>query len=275
MSKQAIFVFFLAAINSSLSFSQTGQLSTDHSQKVMIIPFNEFYYLSDADAELAQRNNKSQKEISDLFRVGLDYNINARVIAAHHAHSMLQDSSVQSVKDLQYIYSSISYTYQKPMDIYKDTLNNDIENSDVFGIHQPEQEDSPKKIFSIKKQVEDSVEHDRYLNAVIKNPNLFYYLNEKYAADLFLFINQFELITNYENCLDRATNNFERMVVIHYSIYNLAGQQLKGDAVTVTFASNQTNVEQIINEYFPIVGNYMSNEITYTTTTPATQANKK
>jgi len=42
-------------------------------------------------------------------------------------------------------------------------------------------------------------------------------------------------------------------VVVHYSIYNAEGKELKGDAVTVTFSSSQTDVDDIIGKNFPII----------------------
>lgn len=262
-----LFIFIYSPV-----FSQINSATIPAQPKVMIIPFNPFYYLSDADAELALYNKKSQNEISTLFRYGLDMNVNARILTVYNAQSILTDTSVQSAKDLQYIYSNISYKYEKPMDIHgKDSIPQQMEQTDLFGINSPALNE--KKKLSDKTKVEDTVVK-KYLNAVVKNAELFPALQQKYGADIFIFINQFELITNYAHCLDRATNNFERSVLVHYSIYDVNGRQLKGDAVSVTFPSNMNNLDAIIAEKFPVIGEYLREALT-TSITPPTPKNKK
>lgn len=263
----SLFIFIYASV-----FSQINSAAIPVQHKVMIIPFNPFYYLSDADAELAAYNKKTQSEISTLFRYGLDMNVNARVITSYNAQSILMDTTVESAKDLQFIYSNISYKYEKPMDINgRDSMPAQIKETDLFGINGPPPNEK-KKLYN-QTIVEDTVVK-KYLNAVVNNTELFSALQQKYGADLFIFINQFELVTNYAHCLDRATNNFERKVLVHYSIYDATGRQLKGDAVSVTFPSNMNNLDAIIAEKFPLIGNYLRDALT-TSITPQTVKKKK
>ncbi|MBC8045645.1 MAG: hypothetical protein H7Y00_02515 [Fimbriimonadaceae bacterium] len=70
-----------------------------------------------------------------------------------------------------------------------------------------------------------------------------------------------ELITNYNHCLDLTANYFERKVVVHYSIYDASGKQLKGDAVTVTFSTGETSVDDIIAKNFPVISDYFNQSV--------------
>ena len=123
--KRVVLLFFLSLlIFAKVNFAQNstgGQLLSGDTiypkHKVMIIPFNMYNYFSDADPELAQKNEKDVTDISTLFRYGLNYNISARVISAYDPYNILVDTTLQSGQDLNMIYASIKYQFEKPMDV--------------------------------------------------------------------------------------------------------------------------------------------------------------
>jgi len=75
-------------------------------------------------------------------------------------------------------------------------------------------------------------------------------LSEKYGTDLFVFLNQFEIKTNYNDCLDLALKIYRRQFKVHYSIYDGNGKQLYGDVAVVDFPSNTNDTSEIIKENF-------------------------
>ena len=246
----------------------SGQLlGTDSVHKVMVIPFNQYNYFSDADMELADKNAMSVDDISRMFRYGLNYNISTRVIASDGAFNILTDTTVQSAKDLEMIYASVQYRYEKPIDITTpDTLSDrTVKQPDLFGRGETVAPEEEEKKRSFKKK-EEEPKNEKYLNAHVTHPEIFPQLQQKYGTDIFLFINSFELVTNYNHCLDRSKNYFERKVVVHYSLYDANGTQWKGDAMTVTFSSGQTNVDAIIATQFPVIAQYLSGTVTAVTT---------
>lgn len=273
MHNRLYITFLTLAISFTASAQQpAGQLiATDSVQKVMVIPFNQYNYFSDADPELAEKNEMEAAEISRMFRYGLNYNISTRVIASDGAYNILTDTTVQSAKDLEMIYASVQYRFEKPMDVTApDTITDrTVKQSDLFGRgEEAPAEPEKKKLIDLKNDDEEGVyKNDKYLNAHVTHPEIFATLQQKYGTDIFLFINQFELVTNYNHCLDRSKNYFERKVVVHYTIYNALGEQLKGDAMTVTFSSGQTNVDEIIGTQFPLIAEYLSRSVTTVTAT--------
>lgn len=252
--------FIVVNGQSANSGALLGQDSNAH--KVMIIPFDQYNYFSDADPELAQKNEKPVTDISRLFRYGLNYNISARVISTNDAYNILTDTTVQSGTDLKMIYASITYRFEHPMNVTKgDSVGKAVAQPDLFGNGVVEEEKKEKNNPFKKKTEEEDEQNTKYLNAVITHPEIFGTLQQKYGTDLFLFINQFELVTNYNHCLDRTANYFERKVVVHYSIYDANAKQLQGGAHTVTFSSGETNVDKIIATQFPLIADYMSTAI--------------
>ena len=240
-----------------------GQLLEPVHNRVMIIPFNDFYYLSDADPELAKVNHKNADEVSTLFRYGITNNIATRVISSYDTYNILTDTTVQSRSDLDRIYSSIQYKYQKPINADTDgESGSEIFQQDIFGIKKEEE-----KSGSHKKDNPD--DNKKFMNAVVKDDGLFSYLQEKYDVNLFVFINQFELKTNWENCLDLATNNFEREIIVHFTIYDAQGKILKGDAASVIFPSAEKSFDQIIGVQFPLIAEQLGIALQESTTESA------
>lgn len=240
-----------------------GELIENEPPRIMIIPFNDFYYLSDSDPELAKANQKRAEDVSTLFRYGITNNVASRVITSYDTYNILTDTTVQSKADLHRIYGSIQYKYQKPIDVSTaNTDNKDLYTQDIFGM-EVHAESAPAK--KDKKAAAEEDENRKYMNAVVKDASLFSYLHQQYGASMFVFINQFEVKTKWENCLDLATQNFEREIMVHYSIYNVDGVQLKGDAVSVTFPSNENSFDQIMGEQFPLIADQLGMAVHETT----------
>jgi len=272
--KRIIFLcMLLGAIFSSVlaqeSVLEPGEQDQFNYNKVMIIPYNPLYYLSDSDHDLEKYNNRKAEDIRRLFRHGLNYNVNLRILGKYETITLLSDTAMDVQQDLKAIYNGISYHMDRPMSAF-----------------QPEEEGKVQKVWSgFKEKVNDvkaeynyqetdystynteedkkvggyikSTKETKYMNVKIYNPDMLLYLSEKYDTDLFVFINQFELKTNYLNCLDRTINRFDREVWVHFSIYDKNSNQLVGDVVKVYFPMNTNNIDEIIKNNFPLISNYI------------------
>jgi hypothetical protein len=260
MSKSiAACLLLVVLVNTASAQATDGQLLAPSSERVMIIPFNPNYYLSDADREIAEVNEKKAHEISAIFRHGLDLSLQAQVRNVFDTYSILYDTASAANGDLSQLYNGITYKYQKPFDMRSENpVQEDTHQSDLFGMHQQAAETPTKK--QLKEQDAETGPKE-YMNAVLKSPEVLTSFAAKYVADYFVFINQFELKTNYETCLDRSANNFQREVLVHYSIYNAAGEQLKGSVLNVVFGSNDNRLDQIIGEYLPQITSGIQREL--------------
>jgi len=243
-----LILFALHPISAQVAGGE-GELITSSADKVMIIPFRSYNYLSDADYDLANANRLTASEISTRFRYGLDLSLAAQVGTIYDTYSILTDSAMSSAAELRRIYSSVSYKYQKPIDHTEGiTDKKDSRNEDLFGRH-------------IGEKTEEEADAKEYMNVLIRDPELLPHLANTYDVEYFIFINQFELLTNYEHCLDRSTNNFKRVIAVHYSIFDVNGNQMKGDVINVTFGSNDNNMNEIIGNYLPLITKGIKNEL--------------
>jgi hypothetical protein len=221
-------------------------------KSVMIIPFEPNMYFSDSDDQLAKYNKKNVKEIRTLFRYGLNINLNARILSQYGTVSLLSDSTTGASNDLAMIYKSISYFQDDvPVPPQSETSNSVAAKKGIFKISKESDAQTGTKAL-------DNKIPKKYMNIRIVNKELLSYLAEKYHVDVFLFCNQFNLQTNYQHCLDRTTNTYQRDLWVHYSLFDKNGKQLAGGITQSHFPSNSNDMMEIMKTNFPALSEEMA-----------------
>ncbi|MCH8903789.1 MAG: hypothetical protein IIA45_07745 [Bacteroidetes bacterium] len=253
--------------------------SMDYS-KVMIIPYNPDFYFSDSDHDLKKYNRKNGEDIRRKFRQGLNLKVNARIMTAYDTKPLLNDTAKDVQLDLLSIYHGIHYKYERttPSILAEE---NQKEHEKILANLKQRMDEIKKDLFEEEtnystydtegsKNVAGYIENtdeSKYMNVIIHNNDMLAYLADKYDTDLFLFLNQFEIRTNYEHCLDRTVDKFTREVWVHFSIYDRFGKQLYGDVVKVFYPTNTHDMDDIIRNCFPLISSYISDQL------PKQQAN--
>lgn len=240
----------------------------DSSRKqILVVPFDPYLYFSDADDEIAAKSNMQRTKVREVFRRRL----NTLLIApGYETIHLLGGKNNDSLTDLNKIYSSVSYNYQatltNPNSIESQTAQSSaatstntkksggwIKNS-VGTITGNGNNDVPT-------QYSTPADNGKYFGVAVRNPDFFKYFNEKYSIDYYIFINQFEVKTNYQNCLDRAALNYERTFIVHYSIFDANGKQIAGDKFKVHYNSNNCYVYQIVSDNVPKMAQKILNQL--------------
>ncbi|MFT7589503.1 MAG: hypothetical protein ACI959_001721 [Limisphaerales bacterium] len=234
-------------------------------EKVMIVPFDMTYYLSDADHELARINKKTLREVQQAFRYGLDMTMSAVVEEIYSTKRILLDTVPEANQDLRKLYGAVSWRYSKAKVLGgiaskdgDDRVSATTEDNSfgsrlrkAFNVDpDPLAENGGDSDFS-SGIVRGPIEGQRMMHAHLLAPEVLLEMYDIYGTDLFLFINQFELKTNFEHCLDRATSNYVREASVHYSLYDLNGNLIDANVFTVVFDSKSRKLEDIISENFP------------------------
>ncbi|TAH26417.1 MAG: LysM peptidoglycan-binding domain-containing protein [Cytophagales bacterium] len=232
----------------SSSFLDTASYSYDPSmQQVLIIPFDPYLYFSDADDEMAAASNMHRTKIRQVFRrrmnALLDY-------PGYENIHLLGGKANDSLSDLNKIYSSVTYNYQEIINNPNYIAPVASENKTTTNANKSWLQKQKEKIVVEESSKKSMAARDngKYFGVVIRNPEFFNYFNRKYNTDYYIFINQFEVKTNYENCLDRAVHNFDRTFTTHFSIFNSSGKQIAGNKFKLLYNSNSNNVQQIVTE---------------------------
>jgi hypothetical protein len=246
---------YLILLLIAIGFQHVSAQKTDH-PRVMIIPFDPDMYFNDSDQMLAEYNKKNIKDIRTMFRYGFNVNLNAKIMSEYDSKPLLTDSTTGAMEDLYAIYKGISY--------FKDKSVPQASTASTNG--QPVKTSLFKKSTESEQLKSKLTETDKdglrtYMNVKIHNVKMLEFLKQKYGCDMFVFINQFNMVTNYETCLDRSTNTFEREIGIHYSVFDVTGKQLAGDVAIVKFPSNSNDIMTIMKENFPIISQHLTKDM--------------
>lgn len=231
-------------------FADTTTYSYDPTmQQVLIIPFDPYLYFSDADDEIAAASKIHRTAVRQVFRRRMNALLDHPGYENIH---LLGGKANDSISDLNKIYSSVTYNYQE-------IINNPnyIEKTATTSAKTGSSKSNKTWIQKQKEKIttEESSnkattarDNGKYFGVIVRNPEFFNYFNRKYNTDYYIFINQFEVKTNYENCLDRSAHNFDRTFTTHFSIFNKEGKQIAGNKFKLLYNSNSNNVQQIVSE---------------------------
>jgi len=221
-------------------------------QQVLIVPFDPYLYFSDADDEIAARSNMPRTKVRQVFRRRLNAMLEA---PGYENIYLLGTKAKDTLSDLNRIYSSVTYNYQEVINnpnLKDDDLQANASASSANKSWLETQKDKLAGNDPSDSKYDLPKDHGKYFGVKIKNPQEFFsFFNTKYGIDYYIFISQFEVKTNYEHCLDRAAQNFERTFTTHFSIYDSTGKQIAGNKFKTHYNSNSNNVMQIVADNMP------------------------
>lgn len=230
-------------------------------KQVLVIPFDPYLYFSDADDEIAARSNLPRTKVRQVFRKRLNAMLDAPGYETIH---LLGGKAKDSLSDMNKIYSMVTYNYQNVVlgpyyqeevpieEVKKKTTKNWIERQKVKLMNQEETTSSKYNV---------PEDYGNYFGVVIKNPEFWTYFNNKYSIDYYIFVSQFEVKTNYEHCLDRAAQNYERTFTTHFSIFDNTGKQIAGNKFKTHYGSNSNLIYQIVADNVEKIANRILQEL--------------
>ncbi|MCJ8165201.1 LysM peptidoglycan-binding domain-containing protein [Pontibacter sp. E15-1] len=215
--------------------------------RILVIPFDPYLYFSDADYEIARQSHIPRQNVRHVFRNRLNAMLAPQGYETIH---LLGGVYRDSVSELNRVYKSLNYSYQDNKQSrynHQPTVRDEKEGAAAWMKRQKE------KLGLKEGEGEISIAQDpsKHFGVKVKDPNFFSYFNGQYGIDYYVFINQFEVKTVYENCLDRAAENYERDFLVHYSIYDSNGELVSGNKVNIPYQSNINDVQHIVSENMP------------------------
>ncbi len=228
-------------------------------KQVLVIPFDPHLYFSDADDEIANASKIPRVKVREIFRRRLDALLEPDGYEVIH---LLGGQFADSVADLNKIYTSVNYNYQEIL--YSDNYARNVPESTA-----KKNDKSLKGWVNRQKNKisgqnnEKAVEQteSKYFGVKVKNMNFFEFYHYKYSVDYYVFINQFEVKTDYENCLDRAAQNYARYFITHFTVFNKNGKQIAGNKFKVYYDSNTNDVFKIVADNMEKVAIRVINEL--------------
>jgi len=209
---------------------------------VLLVPFEDQMYMSDADDDIAQGSAlKDERSIKNRFRDGLMISLTAGSKLRYKAIALdARDTAKQS--DLYKAYSAIKYKYEEVPKTGEEKKTNSL-----FTVSN----DKPGGTSVEKGQIVSREDHlEKYMKTIVKKQDVLDYLFKKYNADLFLFISQFEIKNDVSDLSGFAYGDFKREARVHYTFYDKNGNFVSGGIAEVAFSSQIKDINQIVSGNF-------------------------
>lgn len=209
------------------------------SSSVLIIPYKPAMHLSDADTDLSQGSEMEMPKMRETFRRGMIKALNRDFAEVFDTRMQSNDFVRGDNRDLDLLYHSIYY-----------------ESDSVYPLKYPKHftvKDSLPK----KKETSKAKKEVKYINAGLHDKMLISDLSKKYNSDYIIFLNEIDIETHFEDCLNLALKIYRRDLKVHYTIFDKNGKQVYGDVAISHFASNSNDVNEIIEKNFPAISNYI------------------
>lgn len=215
-------------------------------KQLLIIPFDPYLYFSDADHEIAAKSKIVPTRVREVFRRRMTAMMQ---MPGYESIFLLGGKFEDTLRDLNKIYSSVSYGYQDAINTSA-SLGNHTEKATASPAKNKSWLDKQRDKFTSPQLAQKAVydkNEGQYFGVKIRNPEEFFsYFGQKYSVDYYIFVNQFEVKTNYENCLDRAAHDFERTFTTHFSIFDSTGKQVAGNKFKTYYNSNSSYIYTIV-----------------------------
>ena len=221
---------------------------------VLIIPFDSKLYMSEIDRNIWKETGMTFNQIRNVFRQGLAKAVESAMKRNYTAVSLLSDSN-KTVKDLAYIYKSISYSYD-PIPSEKN-----IGQQEGPGVTK-EKGDTRTSPKIVNGELVVGANYDkRFMNTVLSNPYLLPYLHKKYKSNVFVFINELDIKNDLSTPYNAKTDSYRREITVHYSIFDNSGKQLTAGIATNYFSPGLNDPKKIVDNHFTSVAKTITSKL--------------
>lgn len=219
---------------------------------LLLIPYQPEFYLSDAERDIMKESRRTPDEYRAFFRQSLDLKLAAALEGLGTVHSILQDSSASGRGELARFYGTTGYSYADPV-----------------GPRIADQKEIRKKekaspLFSNQQTAPQSITtrgDSRFLQAEVSDTALLARWAARYRSSYIIAINQLEIKTNYNNCIDLAHKIYRREVLVHYSILTPAGKQVRGNYLMEFLPADSNRDNDLVERVFPLIAKQLQEQM--------------
>lgn len=238
-----LFVLFIHCAAAQDTLSRTGTL---------LIPFQVEYYLSDAERDIMEQTHKTPDDYRHYFRRTLDFKLQAKLENLGPCFSMLQDTGKEGAEQLERLYEKTAFVYADPIGPREHSKK------ELPGLrkNQVKKDDARTAPQSITTRGDS-----KSMQAMVKDTAMLRSICSRDNAILAVFINQFEIKTNYSTCLDISRKIYRRELLVHYSILSSQGRVLRSNYARAFFPSDSSRDTEIGEKVFPEIAEEILQEV--------------
>jgi hypothetical protein len=229
--------------------------------KVLVVPFHQLrYYFSDCDKQVGAASKIDVKDVRKAYQLGLDYAAEATMEKRYEPMNMAQMKDSVDKATLAAFYDNVSYAYETPtraMTKKQETVMKKMKDrwKQLGGSKEPQTLNEMESYTTV------DAEDDSYMKLHWKDEGFLDRLNEIYQPDYIVTINQFEIKTDYQKCIDRDLGKYARMIKVHYNVFRPDGKMIYGDVVTARYNSTSDDLNKIVQDNFGFLGDYITQSL--------------
>lgn len=239
--------WLLAVLLSAPFWSFAGSDPSDTAsgipESVMVLPYMPMMHLSDADQDISVTSGMTPNEVRELMRLELLKDLQADLKTDYSVRIPSRDFVLNNSNDMENLYH-VMYFNEDTVYPVKYPVPLSKEEKEKLRAEKTERGKAPEK-------------EKKYINVGMYDQKIFPDLAHKYNADYFIFLNELDIKTRYDDCMDLALKIYRRDLKVHYSVFDRTGKQVYGDVAVAHFASNSNDVKEIMNKNYPVISGYI------------------
>ncbi len=220
--------------------------------RILIVPFNPAMYFSDADKDIGDVSQLPPGEVRRRMSANLENALSDQFGLYYNSKGI--SKTKDAADDLDLIFGSIQYA-PKPANPQENSEEEKPAKSVLNGLKQKLKEG--QKDTEKQKADESSI----YMDVAFSDQRLLNYLGDKYETDYVIFVNQFEIITDYENCIDLQNRKYYREIRVHYSVYSRDGKRVGGQVIVMPYHSNENQISVIVRDNFGQISRQLMEQV--------------
>ncbi|HTA61051.1 MAG TPA: hypothetical protein VK835_01290 [Bacteroidia bacterium] len=206
--------------------------------KIMVIPFEPKLYMSQIDHKINAETKLNQKEIKEAFRKGINAELTKALKQKYEVLDLLKDTAKYK-KDILAIYKSITFNYEKV--------------PDQSNYKAPVEEKGKNATIKNGQVLIETNADARFMNAQVTSPVLIPGLYAKHKTDLFLFVNQLDIVSNQLGSGDIGAAA-ERIITLHYTVFTVDAKEINSGTCSIKFPADVNTPAKIVSGYVSKLG---------------------
>jgi hypothetical protein len=234
-------VFLLIACNVFAGTSDSSAVVKRNS--VLVIPYRPAMHFSDTDTDISSGSEMNVSEMRAILRSGIIKELNKKFAEVYDVKGLKNDFVMDNNTDVEALYHAVYFG-----------------SDSVYPLKDPERfavKDTSREKKSTTKKPSKIKPETTYINVGVYDKELIPDLAEKQEADYIIFLNEIDINTHFDDCLNLALKIYRRDLKVHYTIFDKRGKQVYGDVAVSHFGSNSNDVNEIMEKNFPGIADYI------------------
>lgn len=240
-------------------------------KKVMIIPFEKNMYLCGVQSYLAQKSRKTHNEIVDFFRESTALELQNQFLFRYNTISLLHYDD--TARDLFKAYDAVAYNFEiAPVEEEEEPKTAMDKAKNLFKKKESKASKYERGTTNDGQIVSRKNTDQKFANVVVKKKENLTYLSNKYKADLFVYVTEFDIENDMSDQTAFVNGTYKRILKLHFSMVDEKGKIVEKGLATVTFPNNENDIYKIRTLYLPIAAKKMMEKLPFT---PAPMVDEK